>query len=236
MTTAAAGPRRRARRGEGQHLRGEILAAAKDLLSETGDADLVSVRAVADRVGVSTPSLYLHFADKAALLDSVCAAVFTELDTLMEAAAAASDDPFEGLRARGMAYVRFALENPEHYRLVMMRMPGHASYVGTPFSGDDIVAGATYHHLCDAVQRCIDAGVFSSTQDPALVATTLWAAAHGAVSLCLAKPGIAGDDALAMCDYVISASGLGVALMSHLGEPGPEGATASLLAFFRPPV
>ena len=39
MTTAAARPRRRARRGEGERLREEILVAARELLAETQDAD-----------------------------------------------------------------------------------------------------------------------------------------------------------------------------------------------------
>src|SRR5436190_16118530 len=117
----AAVRRRRARRGEGELLRAEILAAARDLLAETGSESAVSIRAVADRVGVSPPSIYLHFPDKEALLEAVCAEVFTALDQAMETAAATTTDPFEALRARGLAYVRFALGNPEHYRLVLMR-------------------------------------------------------------------------------------------------------------------
>ena len=64
--------RRRAPRGRGGELRGEILQAAMSLLQETGDEAAVSVRGVAQRVGVSVPSLYLHFADKQALIDAVC--------------------------------------------------------------------------------------------------------------------------------------------------------------------
>jgi AcrR family transcriptional regulator len=223
MTTAAARPRRRARRGEGERLREEILVAARELLAETQDADGVSVRSVAERVGVSTPSIYLHFADKAALLDAVCEAVFADLDRLMEEGAAQTSDPFDGLRVRGLVYARFALDNPEQYRLAMMRMPAQGEH--HPFTAEDIVAGPTYHHLTTAVQRCIDVGVFAPGTDPSMVATSLWAAAHGAVSLCLAKPGLAGDDALALCEMVIDHSGLGAALASYVtpkGDDGPE--------------
>jgi AcrR family transcriptional regulator len=216
--TAAARPRRRARRGEGERLRDEILVVARELLAETNDADAVSVRAVAERVGVSTPSIYLHYADKAALLDAVCEAVFADLDALMEAAAATTTDPFDGLRLRGVTYTKFALENPEQYRLAMMRMPGHLDSSPNAFTADDIVAGPTHKHLSDAVQRCIDAGVFAPGSDPMIITTGLWAAAHGAVSLCLAKPGLAGDDALALCEMVIVHAGLGAALASYLGE------------------
>ena len=33
----------------------------------------------------------------------------------MNEAAAAGTDPFDSLRLRGLAYARFAIENPEHY-------------------------------------------------------------------------------------------------------------------------
>ena len=78
--------RHRARRGSGDLLRAEILTAAEELLVETGSEELVSVRAIADRVGVTTPSIYLHFADKQTLLDTVCGQVFAQLDERMEQA------------------------------------------------------------------------------------------------------------------------------------------------------
>ncbi len=215
--TAPARPRRRAKRGEGERLREEILAAARELLAETQDADALTVRSVAERVGVSTPSIYLLFADNAALLDAVCEAVFADLDSLMEAAGAQTQDPFEGLRLRGVAYVRFALANPEQYRLAMMTMPGRHDLGKTALMYEDIVVGQTYGNLIGAVRRCIDVGVFAPGTDAQTVATTLWAAAHGAVSLCLAKPDLAGDDAEALCALVIEHAGMGAALSSYVG-------------------
>lgn len=235
MTTAPARPRRRARRGEGERLREEILVAARELLAETQDADHVSVRAVAERVGVSTPSIYLHFADKQALLDAVCEAVFADLDARMQEAAAETDDPFDGLRRRGLAYSEFALANPEQYRLAMMRMPAEHTFdkhTYTAFRAEDIVAGPTYRHLLEAVESSIAAGVFAEGSDPDLIALSLWSAAHGAVSLCLAKPGLAGDRALEICEMVITHAGLGAALASYIGEgkEEPEGGISPLLA------
>src|SRR6266571_1260433 len=97
--------RRRAPRGQGERLGEEILAAAERLLVETGDEEAVSIRAVADAVGVTPPSIYLHFADKNELMFAVCERQFERLDREMEAAAAMSDDPLESLRLRGKAYV-----------------------------------------------------------------------------------------------------------------------------------
>jgi AcrR family transcriptional regulator len=62
--------RPRARRGSGDRLRDDILDAATELLLETAHARAVSIRSVAQRVGITLPSIYLHFEDKNALLDA----------------------------------------------------------------------------------------------------------------------------------------------------------------------
>src|SRR6185312_3580027 len=114
---ACAMKRRRAPRGSGEQLRDEILDATTDLLLQTGHAKDVSIRSVARRVGVTPPSIYLHFTDKDALLDAVCARYFEKLDDQMQRAAAPSDgvepSTIEVLRAQGLAYFRFALKTPE---------------------------------------------------------------------------------------------------------------------------
>src|SRR6478672_2876789 len=101
--------RRRAPRGSGEQLRDEILDATTDLLLETGHAKAVSIRSVAERVGVTPPSIYLHFKDKDALLDAVCARYFEKLDEEMQRAAVGQTTALDLLRALGQAYVRFAL-------------------------------------------------------------------------------------------------------------------------------
>lgn len=212
-STAAARPRRRYPRGEGERLRADILVAAKELLAQTGDVDSVSIRLVAEKVGVTTPSIYHHFADKAALITAVCEDVFAELDRLMQQSAQGVDDPFEALRERGLAYCRFALENPEQYRIVMMSLP----HDGESFTAHDLVAGQTFEHLVAGVIACQESGVLPPAEDPATIAMALWAAVHGAVSLVLTKPGIAGDDPLGFCGMVLEATGAGIAV-SHLPE------------------
>ena len=112
--------RRRAPRGSGDLLRDEILDAATELLLDTGHAKAVSIRSVADRVGVTPPSIYLHFQDKDALLDAVCARYFEKLDEEMQRVSAVQSSTVELLRAQGLAYVRFATENPELYRIATM--------------------------------------------------------------------------------------------------------------------
>src|ERR687888_1032271 len=103
---AEAQRRRRAPRGQGERLRAEILEAAERLLVQTGDQEAVSIRAVADAVGVTPPSIYLHFADKNELVFAVCERAFARFDAVQEEAAAQSDDPLESLMLRGRAYIR----------------------------------------------------------------------------------------------------------------------------------
>src|SRR6266540_4850124 len=78
--TSSSPRRTRARRGEGEKLREQILEVAERLLVETVDEEAVTIRAVADAVGVTPPSVYLHFADKDELLFAICERHFAQLD------------------------------------------------------------------------------------------------------------------------------------------------------------
>lgn len=213
--TAAA--RRRAPRGRGAELREEVLRAAMDLLAETGDVDAVSVRAVAQRVGVSAPAIYLHFADKQALIDAVCSEVFEVLHRRLRTAAEGAGDPFRALRAQGVAYVQFARENPEHYRVVMM-----LAHEPAPGSVDAIVAGGAFGFLVETVQQCVDAGVLEG--EPVELALGLWAAAHGIAALLVAKPYFPWPDVDDFVDRTICMAGIGLAASSRidLEKPLPQ--------------
>jgi AcrR family transcriptional regulator len=186
--TRAPARRARSRRGEGDRLRAEILAAAAHLLAETGDEAKVSIRAVAEAVGVTAPSIYLHFPDKDALILAVCEETFRVFDADQEAAAAAFDDPLESLRARGRAYARFGLANPEAYRVLFMtRSTRVVSLAGD--SPDESEAGhAALLHFVEAVRRCIDVGALGPA-DPFLTALTMWTGIHGLVSLMICEQG-----------------------------------------------
>jgi AcrR family transcriptional regulator len=111
-------PRRRHRRGEGARLRGELIDAASRLLAELGDAERLSVRAVARAAGVTAPSTYRHFPDKRSLVRAVVEERFRDFDRVLDQAQAGSSDPFDALKRRCRAYLRFAREHPGHYRVL----------------------------------------------------------------------------------------------------------------------
>jgi AcrR family transcriptional regulator len=184
-TAPVESPRRhRARRGEGPLLREEILAAATRLLLETGDEEAVSIRAIAQAVGVTPPSIYLHFADKTELIYAVCEELFRKLDDEMAAASAGVDDPLEALRRRGRAYVRFGLENAEAYRVLFMH---HQDEVPESVDQKQLGASPTFLHVVEAVQRCLDAGLLEPG-DPMQISIGLWVLVHGLTSLLISLP------------------------------------------------
>jgi AcrR family transcriptional regulator len=195
----SAARRTRARRGEGERLREEILGAAERLLIETGSEDAVSIRAVAEAVGVTPPSIYLHFADKNELLFEVCEKHFDQFDRFLEAAAGESDQPLESLRRRGRAYVQFGLDHPEHYRILFMGKHGEAPL---DFEETRMRRIASFDHLVQGVQRCIDAGEIS-TDDPVTVAVGMWATVHGITSLLISKPGFPWPDVDQLIDHIL---------------------------------
>jgi AcrR family transcriptional regulator len=200
-------PRRaRARRGEGERLHDEILAAAERLLIQTGDQEAVSIRAIAEAAGVTPPSIYLHFADKTQLLTAVCAARFAEFDRYLEEAAGGVDDPLDALWARGRAYVRFGLDNPEHYRILFMTRPLAGA---VPGEVADLPGLTAFGHLVDAVARCMDSGALAPG-DAFLVATGLWTAVHGLTSLLIARPDFPWPDVDRLLSHVIDVHGRGL--------------------------
>ena len=190
--------RRRAPRGSGDLLRDEILDAATGLLLGTGNAKAVSIRSVADRVGVTPPSIYLHFQDKDALLDAVCARYFEKLNEEMQRVSAGQSYTVQVLRAQGLAYVRFATENPELYRIATMGEWRSGSHV------DAALASSAFAHMTATVQTLMNEGIFPRG-DASAVALELWSAAHGVASLLIAKPHLPFGDAEAFTDRVLRA-------------------------------
>ncbi|UMB70844.1 TetR/AcrR family transcriptional regulator [Mycobacterium paraterrae] len=190
--------RRRAPRGSGDLLRDEILDAATELLLDIGQAKAVSIRSVAERVGVTPPSIYLHFQDKDALLDAVCARYFEKLEEEMERVSVGQSDTVEILRAQGLAYVRFATENPELYRIATMSEWKSDSHV------DAALASSAFEHICATVKALIAEGILPAG-DASDIALELWSAAHGVAALLIAKPHLPFGDAEAFADRVLRA-------------------------------
>ncbi|NJK46461.1 MAG: TetR/AcrR family transcriptional regulator [Pleurocapsa sp. SU_196_0] len=139
-----------------------ILEIAHEMLDEN-DSDTFSMRALAERLGIKAPSLYRHYADRAALETALVARGSTQLRDRLEAMGASA--PEAALLDAATAYVEFARDNPALYELMMR--PQASS--GAP------------KELWNTVLRLTSA--VSGRDDDTPAAVALWSFLHGYVSL-----------------------------------------------------
>lgn len=168
---------------ERQEVRSKILEAAREIFLADG-VEAMSMRKVAERIEYSPTTIYLHFADKTALLEELMRGDFQLLGTKFQHIARVGD-PIERLRQTGRAYIEFGLSHPNHYR-TMFSAPPSKKRPSDPEHGDPNHDG--YAFLRSVVQEGIAAGRFrEGLRDAELVAQTMWAAVHGVVSLLLTR-------------------------------------------------
>ena len=149
-----------------------ILDAAGELLASAGEAGL-SIREVCARAGVTPPTLYHHFGDKAALVDRIVEECFTEFD--QEAAKRTPPaDPVEALRWAADGYLRYGVAHPTHYRLMFQQRPARPSPAGL----------ASYDRLRRLVAAIAAVGRLVPPVEDATAA--FWCALHGITSLVIA--------------------------------------------------
>jgi AcrR family transcriptional regulator len=175
--------RERNRRGEGGRLRAEILHAATALLEETGSEQSVTLRAVARTVGISAPSIYAHFPDREAIVDAIIDDAFTDFRDAIAAAIDTEQQPVRRLLAGCSAYLRFAEDRPNRYRILFDRRdliedcPPDPDRLALTESRTE-----SFALLVTSVQACLDAGLSTST-DPFGDATAIWTGLHGYATL-----------------------------------------------------
>lgn len=175
------------REREKAELRQVIMDAARKIFVEEGYEN-VSMRRIADAIEYSPTAIYVHFKDKADLFAAIMRRDFDHLAARF-ARTAAIADPIDRIRALGLEYVRFGVENPQHYRLMFMTptvlhdpaMKAHATE-SLKRRGDP--THDSYALLRSAVEQGLSDGRFHGEfADAELLSQTLWAGVHGVVSL-----------------------------------------------------
>ncbi|MFF1498430.1 TetR/AcrR family transcriptional regulator [Streptomyces sp. NPDC058316] len=138
------------------------MAAARELLDAEGP-DALSMRRIAERVGIRAPSLYKHFPDKAAVEAGLQVQGMTQLAEELEAAEAeiGVEPP---LLVLARAYRRHALASPHLYRIT---------------HGRPLVRAALPEGLEDRAATPLANAVHGDLH----VARSVWAFAHGMVVL-----------------------------------------------------
>ena len=180
VSTPAPPPRRRARRGEGERLRAELLDVAEELLLEKGDADAVSVREIASRTGCSAPAIYLHFDSKDDLLLQTCSRRFDEFNTHVMVALAGQETIVGRLEALGRAYMTYGIENPSHYKVLFNSRPFSEAAVDELH--DELIGDDSIELLAATIAAGIETGELRPG-DPLALAISLWGTVHGIVML-----------------------------------------------------
>ncbi len=160
--------------------RTRLCAVAQHRFATEG-RDGVSMRQLADALGCSPMTPYRYFRNKDEILAAVRTAAFERFAAALErgASKARGDLGAQG-RAVGEAYIRFALSEPEAYRLMFDLSQPH------PDRYPELVrATARARHLMSAsLEKLVEAGIFAG--DPQLLGYVFWATMHGLIVLRLA--------------------------------------------------
>ena len=155
-----------------------IVDAARDLMAE-GGVEAISMRAVAERVGVTATALYHYFQNKQELVDRVVRSAFERFGAQLEDAARRHPaGSMARIAALGEAYLQFAVENETSFRVIFSIDPKD------PRSFEDLPGGGGYPLLRQCVVDAMAAGALRPA-DPDQVALYLWSLVHGIVTLVL---------------------------------------------------
>jgi AcrR family transcriptional regulator len=161
-----------------------ILDAARELLLAAG-VDGFSMRKLGAKIGYTATGIYHHFPDKRAVLTALLDADFKAFRAGLGRIGRV-DDPIERLRKMGLAYVEFAAEHRDHYRLMFMTSSLPCADESRIARGDP--AEDAYAFLRQAVAEGLAARRFRPEfRDADELAQVIWAGVHGLVSLHIAK-------------------------------------------------
>ena len=158
----------------------QLVAIARTLVDQ-GGADALTVSAVAQSAGVKAPSLYKHFADRAALLKAVEIAVLHELEGVLRRETKGKT-PAARLRSMARVYRRFALEKPHRYEVIYSR---------NAFDDPEIAAACLFSAK-PLFEELRTAGIAEARILP--LSRTLTAFLHGFVSMEIVKAFRLGGD------------------------------------------
>jgi AcrR family transcriptional regulator len=170
---------------EVEDFRADICRVAEVLFARHG-VEGVTMRLIAAELGCSPTTAYRYFKSKEEILAAVRAAAFNRFSDIIEAATRSSQDPRESARNVGQAYLGFALENPDAYR--MMFDVSQAAVIGN--AGLAAALARARRGMVAYLAPMVDKGLLRG--ETQALGQMLWASAHGLVMLRLS--GIVADD------------------------------------------
>lgn len=175
-----------------------IVDAALGLLEKRG-LPSVTIRSVAQKLGVGAMTLYTYIGGQTELLAAMAQRGFDMLSENCDASSTLDTD--EGWRGGAKSYLHFALDHPNLYKL-MFSLPPNAGGV------DDSILEAGFQNLIDKVREQLDDGTLKPAeleQRALQSAGRFWIALHGLASLAIAdRLGVVGGDVDAVLDDLLT--------------------------------
>jgi AcrR family transcriptional regulator len=159
-------------------LKNALIKAGLQLLVEKGVNGL-NLREVARRAGVTHAAPYRHFADKEALIAAMAEEGFQRLAQQIGAASTtAPQSATEKLIALGDAYIRFAVEQPDSFRLMFSYTIARRAQYPTLYTA----AKRGFHLLESIIEDGQAAGEFL-LEDSTALTKSVWSMMHGLATL-----------------------------------------------------
>jgi AcrR family transcriptional regulator len=155
--------------------RERLLDEAAAILDLHGQ-DAVTMRSVAQKVGVSAMASYKHFPDKQALLVAVATRGFQAIANAMDRRVTATADPKQKLEEVMAAYVEFGTNHPARYKLMYGR---EISAAKDPHFAT--IAISVFDRIEGAIAECLTEK--ATDQSSVSLAGIMLACAHGAIDL-----------------------------------------------------
>ena len=163
-----------------QELRSKILREAVHLFAAEG-YDAFTMRKLAERIGYTATTIYAYFENK----DDLMYAVITSgYDTLRDYLAVPSREPLTRMAAVGRAYLDFAFENPELYKLMFMLRPPALF----DLTQEKVAARLETLFTVATTAGSLPQLAHLSEADLKRVAELFWAELHGIASLAIQIP------------------------------------------------
>ncbi len=158
--------------------RDKLLAAALELMERPEGADSVTMRRVAATAGVTTMATYKHFPSRDALLHAATAAEYPRIaGYFARANAKAEVRGMEGM----LGYLNYALDHPQIFRYMFSSQRDDAYVFPNDLEGGK---SPTFNILLAVVAELMERKILRS-DDVAETALSIWAHAHGLISLYL---------------------------------------------------
>ena len=173
--------RRKARKPHRPYHHGNLRRALLDEALATIHAEGVeglTLREIGARVGVSRTALYRHFADKRALLSAVATEGFRTLRQRLVTAWEEGGRGRAAFESMGVAYIRFAVANPSHYRVMF------GGFVDPKAAEPELAdeASGAFQALVDALAE-LQRDAIVRGEDTVKMARFVWAVVHGVAML-----------------------------------------------------